>query len=188
MNDANRGPATEPRLKTHATPASQFEKHDRESFDAFAADALIAAIRQQADSNGDDVAEVGPERFGLSPASWLGLLNNRRSPQTLTRNQLAKMATYLGRSYVYTLSLANLITPDDFGFKATDRSILNNVYTLIKSNDGLGVLLSAQAWDDTPRETQILVAILYGKLIKHALIPPVELAGRPSQESPERTP
>ncbi len=137
---------------------------------------LLQVIRQEADAKGDIFRHIGP-RFGMSDSAWIALINQRRSMESISRDQFKKIAEYLERPMIYVLSLAEMVLPEDFDFEPSSQRVLNETYQRIRQDQACGLFCpSPEDWDKTPRSTQLLVTLLYGRMIDRQLLGPIEVA------------
>ena len=137
---------------------------------------LLQVIRQEADAKGDSFRHIGP-RLGMSDSAWIGLINQRRPMDSLTRQQFKKIAEYLERPMIYVLSLAEMVLPEDFDFEPSSQRVLNETYQRIRQDQACAIFCpSPEDWDKTPRSTQLLVTLLYGRVIDRQLLGPIEVA------------
>jgi hypothetical protein len=131
---------------------------------------LILAIENEARTSGDVLSSLGP-RMGMSETAWVALLNQRRPVESLTREQLLKIAHYLQRPLIYVMSLAELVRPEDFVFERTVGQELNDCYELLRKDQTFAVHApDEEAWNSTPLQTKVLVAILFGRFLERDIV------------------
>lgn len=137
---------------------------------------LLQVIRQEAEAKGDLFRHIGP-RLGMSDSAWIALINQRRPMESLSREQFKKIAEYLERPMIYVLSLAEMVLPEDFDFEPSSQRVLNETYHRIRQDQVCALFCpSPEDWDKTPRSTQLLVTLLYGRMIDRQLLGPIEIA------------
>lgn len=136
----------------------------------FAGWALVDAIKKEAESRGMPLDEVA-KRFEIAYSYWQSLASGHRPIQALHPSRLRAIAEFLGRSYIEVLSLAELVTPEDFVIPQTIEEQLDLAYITMKADNYWSTLVpSEREWNEAGRAIKILAVALYERLFGVTLL------------------
>jgi transcriptional regulator with XRE-family HTH domain len=143
---------------------------DKNPSGRFAGWALVDAIKKEAESRGMPLDEVA-QRFEIAYSYWQSLASGHRPIQSLHPSRLRAIAEFLGRSYIEVLSLAELVTPEDFVIPQSIEEQLDLAYVTMRADNYWSTLVPGeQEWNAASRAMKILAVALYERLFQVTLL------------------
>lgn len=151
---------------------SEANENENRHRDELTGGALLRLILEKAERENLDRYALA-DRLGITYSYLTLILRGERDVPSISQDRLRRFGEFLEIPFIQVLMLAEIISSEDFleGDEKTIEQEFDRVWTSL-NNDPLwrGTAPNRKVWKETPRESKILIGLLYNQIAQENIL------------------